>query len=108
MAESALFALRPDGPEMAELISTLVTRNVAVTSTLAVFAAGVVDWFPAVDDLRLLNEQSQLWALRYLETLSRAPERRALGTRRLKAEMDFERAFVAAGGTLLVGTDPTG
>ena len=108
VAEGALFALRPDGPEMVELIATLVKRNVAVTSTLAVFAAGNVDWFPAVDDLRLLNEQSQLWALRYLGTLARAPERRALGARRLKTEMEFERAFVAAGGTLLVGTDPTG
>jgi imidazolonepropionase-like amidohydrolase len=108
VAEGALYALRTDGPEMTELIATLVKRNVAITSTLAVFAAGNVDWFPAVDDLRLLNEQSQLWALRYLGTLSRSPERRALGARRLKAEMEFERAFVAAGGTLLVGTDPTG
>lgn len=107
-AESAVAALSPTGPEMTELIATLLQRNVAITSTLAVFGAGIVDWFPGVDDLRFLNDQSQVWALRYLGTLSRAPERRALGARRLKAEMEFERAFVAAGGTLLVGTDPTG
>jgi imidazolonepropionase-like amidohydrolase len=107
-AMDAVVALAPSGPEMTELIATLVRRNVAITSTLAVFGAGLVDWFPTTDDLRFLNDQSQLWALRYLGTLSRAPERRALGMRRLKAEMEFERAFVAAGGTLLVGTDPTG
>ena len=107
-AMNAVVALAPNGPEMTELIATLVRRNVAITSTLAVFGAGLVDWFPATDDLRFLNDQSQLWALRYLGTLSRSPERRELGARRLKAEMEFERAFVAAGGTLLVGTDPTG
>jgi imidazolonepropionase-like amidohydrolase len=107
-AMNAVVALAPNGPEMTELIATLVKRNVAITSTLAVFGAGIVDWFPGTDDLRFLNDRSQLWALRYLGTLVRAPERRALGMSRLKAEMEFERAFVAAGGTLLVGTDPTG
>jgi imidazolonepropionase-like amidohydrolase len=107
-AGDALLALKPDGPEMAELIQTLVRRKVAVTSTLAVFAAGIVNWFPASDDLAMLNEQSQLWAWKWLTSLNRAPERRERGARLLKAEMQFEKAFVAAGGTLLVGTDPTG
>ena len=107
-AGDALLALQPDGPEMAELIATLVQRKVAVTSTLAVFAAGVVDWFPAAEDLAMLNEQSQLWAWKQLTRINRTPERRDRAARLVKAEMQFERAFVAAGGTLMVGTDPTG
>jgi imidazolonepropionase-like amidohydrolase len=107
-AGDALLALSPDGPEMAELIQTLVRHKVAVTSTLAVRAAGIVDWFPAADDLAMLNEQSQLWAWKWLASINRAPARRERGARLLKTEMQFERAFVAAGGTLLVGTDPTG
>jgi imidazolonepropionase-like amidohydrolase len=106
--ESALLALQPDGPEMAELISTLVKRNVAITSTLAVFAAGIVDWFPAADDLAMLNEQSQLWAWQTLTRIERNPALRERRAKILKAEMQFEKAFVEAGGTLMVGTDPTG
>ena len=107
-AGDSLLALKADGPEIAELIQTLVRRKVAVTSTLAVFAAGIVNWFPAADDLAMLNEQSQLWAWQRLAAINRAPERRERSARLLQAEMQFERAFVAAGGTLLVGTDPTG
>jgi imidazolonepropionase-like amidohydrolase len=107
-AESALLALQSDGPEMAELIATLVKHNVAITSTLAVFAAGIVDWFPAADDLAMLNEQSQRWAWQTLTRLQRNPELRERRAKILKAEMRFEKAFVDAGGTLMVGTDPTG
>jgi imidazolonepropionase-like amidohydrolase len=106
--EASLLALQPDGPEVAELVATLVKRKVAITSTLAVFAAGVVDWFPAAEDLAMLNEQSQLWALRRLASMYRAPEKRERALRLLKMEMQFERVFVAAGGKLMVGTDPTG
>jgi len=108
VAGNALLALAADAPEMTELITTLVKRNVVVTSTLAVFAAGVVDWFPATDDLAMLNEKSQFWALRTLAMRYRAPEQRARAMKLLEAEMRFERAFVAAGGTLVTGTDPTG
>jgi imidazolonepropionase-like amidohydrolase len=108
VAGDALLALKADGPEMTELIATLVQHKVAITSTLAVFAAGIVNWFPAADDLAMLNEQSQIWAWKSLTRINRTPERRERAARLLQAEMQFERAFVAAGGTLLVGTDPTG
>jgi imidazolonepropionase-like amidohydrolase len=107
-AGNALLALPPEGPELAELITTLVRRKVAITSTLAVFAAGVVDWFPQQDDLAMLNEQSQLAALQRLARLYRLPELRERYAKLLKIEMRFEKAFVDAGGTLMVGTDPTG
>ncbi len=106
--EDALLALAPESPRLAELIDLLVRRKVAVTSTLAVFAAGIVDWFPAPDDLLMLNNESQKSALRFLARYRGAPERRERALRLLRAEMRFERAFVAAGGTLMVGTDPTG
>jgi imidazolonepropionase-like amidohydrolase len=108
VAGSALLAAAPDGKEMTGLIAALVAHKVVVTSTLAVFAAGVVDWFPATDDLAMLNDKSQFWALRTLSMRYRAPEQRARAARLLEAEMRFERAFVAAGGTLVAGTDPTG
>jgi imidazolonepropionase-like amidohydrolase len=104
----ALLALPPDSAEMMSLIETLIAHKVAVTSTLAVFAAGIVDWFPAPDDLLMLNHESQSSALRWLARYLGSPERRARALRLLQAEMRFERAFVAAGGTLMVGTDPTG
>jgi imidazolonepropionase-like amidohydrolase len=107
-SENGLLAAAADGPEMKEVIAALIRRNVAVTSTLAVFAAGIVDWFPAPDDLLLLNTLSQKGALATLARLQRSPERRAKAMQVLKREMQFERAFVAAGGTLLAGTDPTG
>ena len=106
--EDALLALPADSPQMKELIGTLVRRRVAITSTLAVFAAGIVDWFPAPDDLLMLNHESQRSALRFLARLRGTPERRERQLRLLQAEMRFERAFVAAGGMLMVGTDPTG
>ena len=106
--EKALLALAPDAPEMKALIDTLVRRKVAVTSTLAVFAAGVLDGYPAPDDLLMLNHESQTSALRWLARYRGAPERRDFWLAVLRAEMRFERAFVAAGGTLMVGTDPTG
>jgi imidazolonepropionase-like amidohydrolase len=106
-SEEALLAADPGGPEMKAVIDTLVRHHVAVTSTLAVFAAGVVDWFPSQDDLGLLNAQSQAWALRWL-AFRQVPARREALRKLLDAEMRFERAFVSAGGMLLAGTDPTG
>ncbi|MGZ5100516.1 MAG: amidohydrolase family protein [Usitatibacter sp.] len=107
-SEDALLAVAPDGPEVKEVIAALVQRNVAVTSTLAVLAAGNVDWFPGADDLTLLNVQSNKAALKNLERIRGNAEKRDKALRVLKREMQFERAFVGAGGTLLVGTDPTG
>jgi imidazolonepropionase-like amidohydrolase len=106
--DNALLAAAADGPEMNEVIAALIQRNVAVTSTLAVFAAGIVDWFPGADDLTFLNTQAQKAALSNLARIQRNTERRDKAMRVLKREMQFERAFVAAGGTLLAGTDPTG
>ncbi len=98
-------------PEAAALIKLLVDHHVALTSTLPVFESS---------DPRHLKLQP-----RVLETMS-APTREAyLYTRNLELNrptpagapdraqnfrngMALERAFVAAGGLLLAGPDPTG
>jgi imidazolonepropionase-like amidohydrolase len=107
-SEAALLATAADGPEVKAVIDALLRRNVAVTSTLAVLAAGVVDGIPSADDLLYLNTQSQKSALATMARLQRDTARRERALAVLKREMQFERAFVAAGGTLLAGTDPTG
>ena len=95
-------------PEMQALIRKLVEQDVAVTSTLAVFADLGSD-FARPEALAVLADAA---AARYLDTKSRLIPAAKAGKVRfdaaVKNEMAFERAFVAAGGLLVAGTDPTG
>lgn len=103
-------SMRPDNPELTQLIELLVENNTAITSTLPVFAAGIHPSIPTQEALDLLSPRSkdamQSFWIRFLEN----PESdlQALLRERLELEMAFEKAFVEAGGTLLIGTDPTG
>jgi len=106
--QDAIIAAEPDGPAMRDLIRTLVERRVAITSTLAVIAAGNIEWFPGADDLTFLNNGAQRWALTFLAGIHRNQQKRDKQLKLLAQEMRFERAFAAAGGMLQVGTDPTG
>jgi imidazolonepropionase-like amidohydrolase len=101
-----------DSPEAAALIKLLVDHHVALTSTLPVFES---------DDPRHLHIQP-----RTLETMSPPVREAYLYTRNLELNrpatrpdgisaatlfqhgMALERKFVAAGGLLLAGPDPTG
>jgi imidazolonepropionase-like amidohydrolase len=95
-------------------ISTLVAKNVAITSTLPVFEAGSaplaqsgIGATSALLNPRVLNVMSTDARVRYLTARARVssdPGNVAL----LRKAMDFERAFVRAGGLLLAGLDPTG
>lgn len=85
------------------LVSKLVEKKIAVTSTLPVFET-FVPGRPAPPGLELL-----------LPELRRQYEKEASGlpgtspyTELLPKEMTLERAFVRAGGMLVAGTDPTG
>ena len=98
-----------DGAPVQEMIRDLVARKVAVTSTLAVFEA-LVPNRPPMSKLGRVERAmtADAWAA-YLKTRSalaqtNAPEQAVA----LKKEMQFERAFVKAGGLLLAGCDPTG
>jgi hypothetical protein len=91
-----------NGPPVQELINNLVAHHVAVTSTLPVFEVGV----PGRPKLqrRTLDAMSAESAQSYL--IARAYSN--LDSALLRKEMDFEVAFVKAGGLLLGGPDPTG
>lgn len=94
-----------NGSQVRDLIRDLIAHHVAVTSTLPVFEAGA----PGRPKLqqRVLDAMSVESAQSYLTARARIPldsPRPAL----LRKEMDFELAFVKAGGLLLAGPDPTG
>ncbi|HUB84032.1 MAG TPA: amidohydrolase family protein [Bryobacteraceae bacterium] len=94
------------GPVL-DMIADLVAHNVAITSTLAVFEAFDGNRPPL--EKRFLDAVTPEAALSYLE--SRAGARggpNAPAFEELKKEMDFEYAFVKAGGLLMAGADPTG
>jgi imidazolonepropionase-like amidohydrolase len=103
----ALLSLDVEGEEIQETIRILVEAGVAITSTLPVYEISVPGRPPV--DQRVLDAMAPTARDAYLtrramvgaSTGSTMPELLAL-------EMAFERSFVAAGGLLLAGPDPTG
>jgi imidazolonepropionase-like amidohydrolase len=98
-----------DGVAVQDMIRDLVAHHVAVTSTLAVFETFVPN------RPRLVKEAAAQKALTvdawssYLRTRAAIAEKNnPLYAVALQKEMQFERAFVKAGGLLLAGCDPTG
>ena len=86
-----------------QMIADLVRHHVAVTSTLAVFEAA-----PPLEQ-RFLDALSPVTLVHYLERRARqTPADAARSLQRVQKEMQFERAFVSAGGLLMAGADPTG
>jgi imidazolonepropionase-like amidohydrolase len=96
-----------------ETIRTLVAKNVAITSTLPVFEASApvaqtgIGAAAAVLNPRVLNVMNTDARVRYLTARSRIPANSPVAAL-VRKSMDFERAFVAAGGLLIAGLDPTG
>jgi imidazolonepropionase-like amidohydrolase len=96
-----------------ETIRTLVTKKVALTSTLPVFEAGApltqsgIGAASAVLNPRMLNVMNTDARVRYLTARSRIAADSPTPAL-VRKSMDFERAFVAAGGLLIAGLDPTG
>ncbi len=104
---AAVMSLDLKGPEAQKMIHTLVQHKVAVTSTLAVFDA-MLPGRPPLEP-RMLDAMSPQAAESYLASKDRASSHPGpLNFAWLKKEMDFEREFVAAGGLLIAGCDPTG
>lgn len=105
-----LAQMTPGSAQGAALIAALVKAKVAITSTLAVFEI----WSPRYGSLpaRQLDMLTPEARSDYLQLRVRSAER----TEAQKAEqaklwtndLAMERAFVAAGGLLLAGPDPTG
>jgi imidazolonepropionase-like amidohydrolase len=103
-----------NGAAAQETIRTLVAKKVAITSTLPVFeAAGApltqtgIGAASALLNPRVLNVMSTDARVRYLQARARVSSE-ANYIALLRKVMDFERAFVAAGGLLIAGLDPTG
>jgi imidazolonepropionase-like amidohydrolase len=96
-----------------DTIRTLVAKNVAITSTLPVFEASApltqsgIGAASAVLNPRVLSVMNTDARVRYLAARSRIASDSPVATL-VRKSMDFERAFVAAGGLLIAGLDPTG
>ncbi len=97
----------PAGPDAKALIEKLVSKHVAVTSTLPVFENMVAGRPPLTTrNMDLLTTEARA-AYLYSRNLaaSRGSDKPA---KLLRRDMDLEMAFYRAGGLLLAGPDPTG
>ena len=108
-----LAKMTPDTPEAKALIALLVQHHVALTSTLPVFAPDDPLNFhvqPRVLAAMSPPTREQYLATRNLEMMRATANPKAAEARAqlLKNGMALERAFVAAGGLLMGGLDPTG
>ena len=106
-----LLAMTPGSPQANALIKLLVDRHVAVTSTLPVFEQSVALHAPlnpkAMDVLTPEARESYLY-LRNLAATRGSSERGKAFAQAYRNDLGLERQFVAAGGLLLAGPDPTG
>jgi imidazolonepropionase-like amidohydrolase len=108
--EPTLLAMDPASPQAKALIDLLVRRKVAVTSTLPVFegaSPGYRTLPPRILEVMSPEARTDYFYLRTLN-LARKPERIATMAKMWANELAMERAFVAAGGLLIAGPDPTG
>jgi hypothetical protein len=110
---ASLRQLDLSSPAVKETIRTLVAKGVALTSTLPVFEAGAplmpsgIGAASAVLNPRVLSVMNTDARVRYLTARSRIASDSPTAIL-VRKSMDFERAFVAAGGLLIAGLDPTG
>ncbi|MGB8913165.1 MAG: amidohydrolase family protein [Candidatus Sulfotelmatobacter sp.] len=108
--------MRVSDAPIQQMIQDLVAHHVAVTSTLPVFELFVPNKAPLQP--RVLSAMSEEARNQYLETRvgfdlpyhdpKTGEVRPWPWIRSFQQEMEFERAFVKAGGLLLAGEDPTG
>jgi imidazolonepropionase-like amidohydrolase len=106
-----LLKMIPGSPEANALIKLLVDHHVAITSTLPVFEQSIPLHAPLqARQMEVLSPQAKESYL-YLRNLTagRAGTQRAADfAQAYKNDEGLERQFVAAGGLLLAGPDPTG
>ncbi len=89
-----------------KMIRTLVDHHVAITSTLVIFETFQQNRPPLQQ--RVLQALSEPSRTDYLAVRAKIAEGPGPSVDLLKKEMQFEYAFVKAGGLLLSGEDPTG
>ena len=104
---ASLLQLDASGAPARELISYLVRRGVALTSTLPVFETFVPGRPPASDGaIDAMAPAAREMYLRRRARIAADPD--TTWTRLFAKEMRLERAYAEAGGLLVAGTDPTG
>jgi imidazolonepropionase-like amidohydrolase len=106
VAQASLDELKVDSPEVGALIQLLVSKHVALTSTLTVIE-GFVAGRPILG-ARVLESMSEPAREKYLTFWARANEHNASMVARFQKLMALEKKFFDAGGLLVAGTDPTG
>ncbi|MGY2132602.1 amidohydrolase family protein [Hymenobacter sp. HD11105] len=104
-ARKALLQLPANSPEIKSLISFLVSKRVAITSTLPVFEPFTGREVVLGGGLEALIPQLQE---REQATWQQNQGKDTASTRLFKKEMAWEKQFYDAGGLLVSGTDPTG
>jgi imidazolonepropionase-like amidohydrolase len=106
-----LLAMKPGSAEATALIKLLVDHHVALTSTLPVFEQSVPLHAPLearqMDVLTPQAKESYLY-LRNLTASRAGTPRGQQSVEAYRNDLGLERQFVAAGGLLLAGPDPTG
>jgi imidazolonepropionase-like amidohydrolase len=106
-----LLKMTPGSPEANALIKLLVDHHVAVTSTLPVFAQGVPQHEPLqARQMDVLTEQAKeayLYSRNLTSSRAGSPGSQTFA-QAYKNDLGLERQFVAAGGLLMAGPDPTG
>ena len=107
--EASLANLDMKSPAVRATIDDMVKNNVAMTSTLAIYEL-YVPGRPKDLDPRMLEAMSPETREEYLAHRKRLAENPSVGTPEtvFKKAMEFDRMFVAAGGLLAAGSDPTG
>lgn len=106
-AVAAANKLDVNGPEIQATIKALVQHHVAVTSTLPVFE----QYVPTRPDepQKVLDALSDDARKAYQANRARISQiKESPWPVMFQKEMEFERAFVKAGGVLMAGLDPTG
>ena len=106
---NAYLALDVNGADVQGTFRAMVAKGVAMTSTLAVYEISVPTRPP--QDQRVLDAMSPEVQREYLATRERLAAQAATNTASLgmlKKAMEYEVAFVKAGGLLAAGVDPTG
>ncbi len=98
----------PTGDVAKATIQTMVKRNVSMTSTLAVYEPFVAN--RPTKEPRVLNAMAPEVRASYMQVRQEIDSTGAgpITADGLKSAMVFEREFVAAGGNLAAGVDPTG
>jgi imidazolonepropionase-like amidohydrolase len=109
--DPTIAAMTPGSPAANALIKLLVDHHVAITSTLPVFEQSVPLHSPLqARQMVVLSPQARESYL-YLRNLTNMRAGTARGEQESKAyknDLGLERQFVAAGGLLIAGPDPTG